>query len=50
MYDKLKLTVKVTVSCGLWSAGHVSLDTPPPSLHAIPRAGPFHGTKESRKM
>jgi len=30
MYGKLKLAVKVTVSCGLWKVGHASLDTPPP--------------------
>ena len=28
-------TYKVTVSCGLWPAGHASLDTPPRALSRI---------------
>ena len=49
VYDKLQFT-SVTVSCGLWTAGRASLDTPAPPLHVIPHTGPFQGTIESRKM
>jgi len=38
-----RVKVKVTVSCGLWTAGHASLDTPPPSPARYPAYCSFPG-------